>query len=75
MLSGSRAVRDWAVVNQSNAFNKAAECERLMNVQTNEIKRSACRALREMWINLANDFASMSPEEFARWFDELCSTN
>jgi hypothetical protein len=60
-----------AVFKQSDAFNKAAECERLMNLETDEIQRSAYRSLTEMWINLANEYASMTSENFAREFDDL----
>lgn len=55
----------------SDAFTKAAECEQLMTLETDEVQRSAYRALKDMWINLANDCASMSPKEFARQFDDL----
>ena len=56
---------------QSDVFNKAAECDRLMNLQTDEVQKSTYRCLREMWIALANECASLSPEKFAREFDEL----
>ncbi len=63
--------RGWAVVKQSDAFDKAAECERLMNLEADEVQKSAYRSLREMWINLANDSVSMIPKEFARQFADL----
>jgi hypothetical protein len=52
-------------------FDKAAECERLMNSQTDEVQKSAYRSLREMCIDLANESASMSAEELARRFQDL----
>lgn len=59
------------VVNQSDAFDRAAECERLMNLQTDEVQREAYRSLREMWISLANECPSMSPKEIERHFADL----
>jgi hypothetical protein len=60
-----------AMPSQSDVFNKAAECERLMNLQTDDIQKSAYRCLLELWIALANECASMSPNKFAREFDDL----
>ncbi len=67
MLRG--IVGDGLMVKQSDVFNKAAECERLM--ETHEVQRTAYRSLRDMWMNLGNESALMSPEEFARQFDDL----
>jgi len=39
---------------QSDLFNKATECERLMNLEADEDKKPAFKLLREMWIALAN---------------------
>jgi hypothetical protein len=51
---------------QSDLLNKAAECERLMNLETNEDKKLAFKLLREMWIAVANESATLEPEELAR---------
>ena len=51
---------------QSDLFNKAAECERLMNLEADADKKRAIKLLREMWITLANESATMEPEELAR---------
>jgi hypothetical protein len=56
---------------QSDVFNRAAECERLMNLETDEIRRSAYRSLLELWIKLANECTSMGPKKLAREFDDL----
>ncbi len=59
------------MLKQSDAFDRAAECERLMKSERDEVQRSAYRSLMEMWIKLANESALMGPEEFARQFEEL----
>ncbi len=56
---------------QRDAFNKAAECERLVNLETDEVQRTAYRALRDMWISLANECVSMTPGEFVRQLNDL----
>ncbi len=56
---------------QSDVFDKAAECERLMNLETDEVRKAAYQSVRSMWIELANEFALMTPEEFAKHFDDI----
>jgi len=46
--------RERAMSSQSDLFNKATECERLMNLEADEDKKPAFKLLREMWIALAN---------------------
>jgi hypothetical protein len=60
-----------AMVKQSDAFDRAAECERLMNSETDLARKAAYQSLRDMWIELANECASMSPEEFAKHFADI----
>ncbi len=63
---------------QSEAFDKAAECERLMSLTSDEVQRLAYQLLRLFWIGLANESASWtSPEELARDFAylDLIQTN
>ncbi len=56
---------------QSDAFNRAAECERLMNLEADEVQRKAYQSFRDRWISLANESPSMSPGEFALQFNDL----
>jgi hypothetical protein len=51
---------------QVDLSNKAGECERLMNLEADEVKKLALRLLREIWIALANESATMDPKEVAR---------
>jgi len=37
-----------------------------MNLETNEDKKLAFKLLREMWIAVANESATLEPEELAR---------
>jgi hypothetical protein len=56
---------------QSDVFNKAAECEWLLRLETDELQRSAYRSLIDLWIALANECDSMSPKKFSQEFDDL----
>jgi hypothetical protein len=51
---------------QVDLSNKAGECERLMNLEADEVKKLALRLLREIWIALANESATMDAKELAR---------
>lgn len=53
------------MASQSELFAKAAECELLMERERDEVRNTAYRLLRDMWIGLANECASMSSEELA----------
>jgi hypothetical protein len=44
---------------QAEIFDRAAECDRLMNRETDEVKRTALRLVKEMWIALANESVGM----------------
>ena len=51
---------------QSNLFDRAADCERLMSSSCDLVKRESLKQLRDMWIALANESASMSAQELAK---------
>ena len=51
---------------QSNLFDRAADCERLMSLSCDLVKRESLKQLRDMWIDLANESASMSAQELAK---------
>lgn len=53
------------MASQSEIFEKAAECELLMERERDQVRNTACRLLRDMWIALANESTSMSSEELA----------
>lgn len=50
----------------TDLFNKAAQCERLMEQEHDEIRHAAYRLLRDMWIALAHQRPLLSPEDLAR---------
>jgi hypothetical protein len=56
---------------QTDAFNKAAECERSMRLETDELQKSAYRSLMGLWVALGNNYASISPQQFELEFDDL----
>jgi hypothetical protein len=51
---------------QAELFDRAAECNRLMNLESNEDRKTAFRLLGEMWIALANECPGMSAERLAK---------
>jgi hypothetical protein len=51
---------------QSDLFERAAACDRLRDEETDEIRKTAFRLLRDMWIALANESAEMSREELTQ---------
>jgi hypothetical protein len=51
---------------QSELFDRAAECERLRNLETDKIKKTTFRLLRDMWIVLANEIGTMPAEHLAK---------
>jgi hypothetical protein len=55
-----------AMSTKTDLFDRAAECERLMNLATEADKKTRFRLLRDMWIALANESGSMSAEELAQ---------
>jgi hypothetical protein len=44
-----------AVSRQSELFDRASECERLMNLASDTVKKQTFKQLRDMWIALANE--------------------
>jgi hypothetical protein len=51
---------------QSEFFDRAAECERLMNVAADSIMRETFKQLRDMWIALANESATIPADDVTR---------
>ena len=45
---------------QAELFDKAADCERAMNVAADPGQKVTFKLLRDMWIALANESVSMS---------------
>lgn len=50
---------------QFHLFDRATECSRLMNLETDHVKKSIFRLLRDMWIALANESAGVSGDQLA----------
>jgi hypothetical protein len=50
---------------QSKLFDRAAECERLMNLASDPVNKETLKELRDMWTALANDATSSSAQEMA----------
>jgi hypothetical protein len=51
---------------QSQLFDRAAQCERLMNLSSDPVNKQTLKQLRDMWIALANESTSMSVQELAK---------
>ena len=47
---------------QANLFDRAAECERLMDAASDANERETIKLFRDMWIMLANESATMSAD-------------
>ena len=45
---------------QSDLFDRAADCERLMSISSSEARKMRFRQLRDLWISLANESFLMS---------------
>jgi hypothetical protein len=50
---------------QSELFGRAAECERLMGLSSDPVRKQSFQELRNLWVALANECASMTPKEVA----------
>jgi len=50
---------------QAELFDKAADCERAMNVASDPWQQVTFKLLRDMWIALANESLSMSKLQLA----------
>jgi hypothetical protein len=51
---------------QSMLFDRAAHCERLMNLSSDPVNKETLKQLRDMWIALANESTNMSAQELAK---------
>jgi hypothetical protein len=47
---------------QANLFDRAAECERLMDAVSDPERKAILKLARDMWIELANERATMSAD-------------
>jgi hypothetical protein len=51
---------------QSELFDRAAECERLMSRVSDPVKKATLEQLRNLWIALANESPSFTRQVLAR---------
>ena len=51
---------------QSCLFDRAAQCNRLIELETDVVRKTELGLLRQMWIALANESPSMTEQELAR---------
>jgi hypothetical protein len=51
---------------QAELFNKAAECQRALELATSPEQQIALRLLRDMWTALANESVSLPPDQLAK---------
>jgi hypothetical protein len=56
---------------QADLFERAAECERLMDAASDPDRKESLKQLRDMWIALANENATMPTEFLAKQIAEL----
>ena len=56
---------------QSEYFDRAAECERLMDAASDPDDRGILELSRDRWIMLANESAAMSPDYVTKQIAEL----
>ena len=56
---------------QSELFDRAADCERLKNLTSDHYKRLTFRLMRDLWIALANECAGMSKKVLLNEIAEL----
>lgn len=50
---------------QSDLFERAAECERMIKLAYDPQRQKVFKELRDLWISLANESASFSDPAFA----------
>ena len=51
---------------QSELFDRASECERLMRLTSDPVKKQTFKQLRDMWIALANESTWMSGQALTK---------
>ena len=51
---------------QAHLFDRAADCERLMDATSDPDEKEAFRQLRDMWIALANESPTMPADDMNR---------
>jgi hypothetical protein len=54
------------MISQADLLKAAAECDQLMQQETDCVTTTAFRLLRDMWTLLAKESSSMSPQQLAR---------
>ena len=56
---------------QGDLFERAAECQRLMDTATDPDRKETLKQLRDMWTALANENATMPSELLAKQIADL----
>lgn len=56
---------------QSDLFQRAAECERLMKLAYDPQRQKVFKELRDLWVSLANESASFSDPAFAAQVERI----
>lgn len=51
---------------QADLFNKAADCQRALELATSPEQQIALRLLRDMWTCLANESLNLPPDQLAK---------
>jgi hypothetical protein len=51
---------------REDMLKRAEQCERLMDREADNARKIVFRIIRDIWIALANERTSMSPEELAQ---------
>jgi hypothetical protein len=54
------------MTSREDLLKRAAECRRLMDRETDHLRKAVFGLIRDMWIALANERASMNPGEVAQ---------
>ena len=54
------------MTSRENLLKRAAECARLMDCETDNGRKRVLGLISDIWVALANERASMSPEELAQ---------
>ena len=54
------------MTDQTNLLERAAECERLMDLASNPISKNTLMQFREIWIGLANESVNMSADDLSK---------
>jgi hypothetical protein len=58
-------------MSQIDPWEKAAECDRAMQISSDPVRRDVLKNLQEMWLILANKNLQLSEEESAREAEKI----